>query len=94
MKMHSVHFALVKAARSVQLNPELTTSQVQTIVTNKLSTLSGDTGVTVTVSKAGIVNGYALTTLTATYPVTFEVPFIGRYTYNYSTVMTVTTSAT
>ncbi len=97
MNMHSVHFALVNAARSVQLNPALTTSEVQTIVTNKMTTLSGSTaaeGVTVAVSKAGTVNGSALTTLTATYPVTFTVPFIGTYTYNYSTVITVTTTAT
>lgn len=93
MKMHSVHYALVKAGRAIMLKPTLTQTEIQTIVTDKVTTLSGGTGVTVAVNKAGIVNGSALTTLTATYPITFEVPFVGTYTYNYSTVITVTTSA-
>ncbi len=94
MQMHSVRYALVKAARSVQLNSALTNSQIQTLVTNKVTELTGAAGVTVAVNRAGIVNGSALTTLTATYPVTFSVPALGTYTYNYSTVMTVTASAT
>ena len=87
--MHTVHFAVVGAGRAVQLNPSLTQSDVQKLITDQVSTLSGGSNVTVTLTKGAIVNGTQLTTAAATYPLTFTIPLIGTYTYNYATGVTV-----
>ena len=94
--MHSVHYSLTKAGRALQLNPSLTQSDVQTLVSNSVNNLCGNgsgSGVTVTLSKAASSSGAKLDTATASYPLTFTVPLIGTYTYNYSTSVTVVVAA-
>ena len=91
--MHTVHYSLTKAARALQLNPSLTQSQVQTLVSDGVSKLSGGSGVTITLTKGALANGAQLDTATASYPLTFTVPLIGTYTYNYSTSVTVAVAA-
>ena len=93
MQMHTVHFALVKAARAVSLNSSLTQAQVQTLVTTRMANLTGGSGVTVSVVTTGAGSTNSSKTITANYPITFTVPLVGTYTYNYSTAVTVAITA-
>ena len=89
LDMNTVHFAVVDAGRAVQLNPGITQSDVQKLISDQVSSLTGGSNVTVTLTKGAIVNGTQLTTAVANYPLTFTIPLIGTYTYNYSTGVTV-----
>ena len=91
--MNTVHYALTNAARSYQLNPGLTQSQVQTLVSNSISNLSGGSGVTITLTKGDLANGARLDTATASYPLTFTIPIVGTYSYSYVTSVTVAVAA-
>ena len=88
--MHSVHYSLTKAGRALQLNPNLTQSDVQKLVSDYVSNLSGNgSAITVTLNKGASSSGAKLDTATASYPLTFTVPLIGTYTFTYTTSVTV-----
>ena len=94
LNMHSVHYSLTKAGRALQLNPSLTQSDVQKLVSDYVSNLSGSgSGITVTLSKGASSSGTKLDTATASYPLTFTIPLIGTYTYTYTTSVTVVVAA-
>ena len=94
LNMHSVHYSLTKAGRALQLNPNLTQSNVQKLVSDYVGNLSGNgSGITVTLYKAASNSGAKLDTVTASYPLTFTVPLIGTYTYTYTTSVTVVVAA-
>lgn len=94
LNMHSVHYSLTKAGRALQLNPSLTQSDVQKLVSDYITNLSGDgKSVTVTLDKGASSSGAKLDTATASYPLTFTVPLIGTYTYTYTTSVTVVVAA-
>lgn len=94
LNMHSVHYSLTKAGRALQLNPSLTQSDVQKLVSDYITNLSGDgKSVTITLDKGASSSGAKLDTATASYPLTFTVPLIGTYTYTYTTSVTVVVAA-
>ncbi|MDE2383838.1 MAG: hypothetical protein KGO53_04400 [Alphaproteobacteria bacterium] len=89
LDMNTVHFAVVDAGRALQLNPKLTQDQLQTMVSSRVKGLSGGSGVTVTLTPGAVVNGAQIDTAAATYPLSFTIPLVGTYTYNYSTSVNV-----
>ena len=94
LNMHSVHYSLTKAGRALQLNPSLTQSDVQKLVSDYITNLSGDgKSVTIKLDKGASSSGAKLDTATASYPLTFTVPLIGTYTYTYTTSVTVVVAA-
>ena len=93
LDLNTVHFAVVDAARALQINPKLTQDQLQSLVANRVSGLSGGSGVTVTLIAGAVVSGTQINTVAATYPNSFTIPFIGSYTYNYSTTVNVVVTA-
>ena len=91
--MHTVHYSLTKAARALQLNPNLTQTQFQKLVTDDVSKMSGGSNVTITLTKEPTSSGAKLDTAIAKYPLTFSVPMLGTYTYEYTTSVTVVVAA-
>lgn len=91
--MHTVHYSLTKAARALQLNPSLTEAQFQKLVSDDVSKMSGGNNVTITLTKGPTSSGAKLDTALAKYPLTFSVPMLGTYTYEYTTSVTVVVAA-
>lgn len=91
--MHTVHYSLTKAARALQLNPNLTETQFQKLVTDDVSKMSGGNNVTITLTRGLVASGAKLDKAVAKYPLTFTVPMLGTYTYEYTTSVTVVVAA-
>jgi Flp pilus assembly protein TadG len=91
---YSVHHALVQSARALQIKPTTTQSELQAIVRGKVDAVGGATNVTVTLNLDPVDStGTQLAHATASYPLSFTVPLLGTYTFNYSTSMTVAVTA-
>jgi Flp pilus assembly protein TadG len=90
---YTVHHALAQSARVLQLDPSKTQADLQTYVRAKVEAVGGSSNVTVTLSLDPKVNGTQLAHTVATYPMTFSVPFMGTFTYSYTTSMTVPVAA-
>ena len=78
----TVGFALEQASRSLLINPSLDEAAVQSLVQSKLTGIA-DPQVTVTLSRTVDASGLAMATMTASYPHTFSLPGLGRFSINY-----------
>jgi Flp pilus assembly protein TadG len=74
----SVRYALEETARVLQMNPDLTQSELQEIIDGKLTSY-GKQAVTLTMAVAEDSFGSDIAHLTASYPLTIAVPFIPKY---------------
>lgn len=74
----SVRFALEQTARTLQLNPSLTQSDLQTVIDQKLVNY-GKQAVTLTMTVSKDASGSDIAQLTASYPYLIAVPFIPKY---------------
>jgi Flp pilus assembly protein TadG len=74
----SVRFALEETARVLQMNPDLTQSDLQEIIDGKLTNY-GKQAVTLTMAVAEDGFGSDIAHLTATYPYSIAIPFIPKY---------------
>jgi Flp pilus assembly protein TadG len=90
---YTVHHAVVQSARILQLNPTTTQGQLQTFVRSKVDAVGGSSNVTVTLTMGAASNGTQLARATATYPMSFVVPLLGTYSFNYTTSTTVAITA-
>lgn len=79
--MHSisnVRYALEETARMLQMNPDLTQSELQAALDGKLL-IYGDHAVTLTMTVETDGYGSSIAHLNANYPYTIAVPFIPEY---------------
>jgi Flp pilus assembly protein TadG len=74
----SVRYALEETARVLQMNPDLTQSDLQEIIDEKLTNY-GKQAVTLTMAVAKNGFGSDVAHLTASYPYTIAIPFIPQY---------------
>jgi Flp pilus assembly protein TadG len=74
----SVRFALEETARVLQMKPDLTESELQDIIDEKLTSY-GKQAITLTMAVAKDSFGSDIAHLTASYPFTIAVPFIPKY---------------
>jgi Flp pilus assembly protein TadG len=74
----SVRYALEETARVLQMNPDLTQSDLQQVIDEKLTSY-GKQAVTLTMAIAKDGFGSDIAHLTASYPYTIAVPFIPKY---------------
>jgi Flp pilus assembly protein TadG len=90
---YTVHHAVVQSARLLQLDPTTTQGELQTFVRSKVDAVGGSSNVTVTLTIDAASNGTQLARTTATYPMSFDVPLLGTYSFNYTTSTTVAITA-
>lgn len=76
--MSSVRYALEETARTLQLNPKLTVSDLQKTIDQRLTNF-GKQAVTLTMSVQKDATGSDIARLTASYPYLIAIPFIPRY---------------
>jgi Flp pilus assembly protein TadG len=80
----SVRYALHNSARALVLNPSMSQSDFQTLVTSAVTPLVAQ-NVAVTLVKTSPGNGLQLSTATATYNYQIVVPFMPTYNGNFTT---------
>jgi len=85
----SVRYALSEGARVVQLNPAITQTELQTFVRNNVNIGDDSGSVTVTLTFDPVAGGTQLAHTTATYPLSFTIPWLGTYAASYSVSLTV-----
>ncbi len=74
----SVRYALEETARTLQMNPSKSESDLQDVLDEKL-THYGAQAVTLTMSTEKDAHGSTIARLTATYPYTIAIPFVPKY---------------
>lgn len=90
----SIRHELTQAARSLQLNPSMTASQLQTMVRDGVKIGTQATGnINVSLVTDAVVAGTQLAHATATFPLFLSVPFIEDLPITYSVTMTVAVKA-
>jgi Flp pilus assembly protein TadG len=80
----SVRYALHNSARALVLNPSMSQSDFQTLVTSAVTPLAAQ-NVTVTLTKTTPANGLQLSQATATYSYQIIIPFMPTYNGQFST---------
>lgn len=83
-----VNYATERASRALQLRPSMSQQEIQAAVQQHVGYLEPTT-LTVTVAIDAPSGGYRLGHVTATYSQVIELPFIGSYPINYSSIVTV-----
>jgi Flp pilus assembly protein TadG len=76
--LSSVRYALEETARTLQLNPKLTQSELQKTIDTKLKNF-GKQAVTLTMAVQKDASGSDIARLTASYSYLIAVPFIPKY---------------
>ncbi len=79
--MHSitnVRHALEETARMLQMDPDMTESELQTALNGKLA-VYGDSAVTLSMTVQTDAFGSSIAHLSASYPYTVAIPFIPKY---------------
>ena len=74
----SVRYALEETARTLQMNPKLTQSDLQKAIDGKLVSY-GKQAVTLTMTVQKNASGSDIARLTASYPYMIAIPFIPKY---------------
>lgn len=88
----SLTYALDQAGRAYQLNPAMTQSALQTLVSTELKDIS-DASVIVNVVVGANSNGTQLATISGSYSRTLSVPFLNSYKYTIQRSVTVPVAA-
>jgi Flp pilus assembly protein TadG len=73
--LSSLRLALEESGRALEIDDDLTQTQLAAIVTDKLSAI-GDTNVTVTLADDTTVTGVTMKRVTATYTLNINFPFL------------------
>ncbi len=88
----SLTYALDQAGRAYQLNPAMSQSALQTLVSTQLQAIS-DASVVVNVALGTNTNGTQLATISGSYSRTVSVPFLKSYKYTIQRSVTVPVAA-
>jgi Flp pilus assembly protein TadG len=83
----SVRYALHNSARALVLNPAMSQSDFQQMVTSAATPLAAE-NISVTLTKTSPSNGLQLSTATATYNYQIVVPFMPTYNGQFTTSFT------
>jgi hypothetical protein len=79
-----MRLALEQSGRALQINENLTEQDLASLVKSKLKSI-GDPTITVTLSDDASVPGVKAKNLSASYAISFNIPFYGVYATTYST---------
>jgi Flp pilus assembly protein TadG len=82
--LQSMRLALEQSGRALQINENLTEQDLASLVKSKLKSI-GDPTITVTLSDDASVPGVKAKNLSASYAISFNIPFYGVYATTYST---------
>ena len=86
---YSVHHALDIGARALQLKPTTTQNELLNLVRSNVSIGTDSQNITVSLTFDAISSGTQLAHVTATFPLSFSIPFFGVHSINYSASTTV-----
>ncbi len=84
----SLNFALDQAGRALQLNPTMSQSALQSLVSTELAQIS-DVRISVSLQRGTAVNGTLLATISGSYSRSIDVPFLEPIEYNITRQVTV-----